>query len=91
VGSSDELMIEAMERAREERVAKHLGLTLEEWEELQVELQDDTSNDDATLSYFFEVPEDVADEIAEKLGHGPGDTIYLPLSVFDEPDGPEES
>jgi hypothetical protein len=90
MGSSDELMSDALERASDERVAKYLGLTFEEWEDLQVELQEETSNDDATLSFYFEVPEDISDEVAEKLGHAPGDTVYLPLSLFNEPDAPEE-
>jgi len=88
MGSSDELMIEVQERARDERVARHVGLTLEEWEDLQVELQEETSNDDATLSFYFQVPDHISEEVAEKLGGTPGDTIYLPLSLFDEPDEP---
>lgn len=90
MGSADELMFEAREQAADARIADYLKLTLEEYQSMDVELEPQTSNDDSTIGYYFEVPEGTSADLLQKLGCAEGEAVYLPMHLLDEPDDYED-
>lgn len=68
-------------------LAEYLGLTLEELEDLDVEFLPDTgSSGEMIYSYYFTVPENVPDEILERVGWSVGESINGIPTHFIEPD-----
>ncbi|EJS2611611.1 MULTISPECIES: hypothetical protein [Vibrio] len=76
---------ESLVKKPESRLSQHLGITDEEWDEMDVELNADTgSHDEMTYCYWFEVPEGTLQEILDKTGWKVGDVINgIPISVVD--------
>ncbi|WP_323957308.1 hypothetical protein [Aeromonas caviae] len=70
-------------------LARHLGITDDEWDEMGVELNENTGNSgDMVYCYWFIVPDATSDDILEKTGWKIGQMVDdIPVWVVDsEPD-----
>lgn len=59
--------------------SEYLGITDEEFDELDVELHADSGmSGEMVYGYYFEVPDDISFELLKKTGWNPGEVIRLP-------------
>ena len=74
-------------------LADYLGLTDDELDELDIELYEDTgSSGEMVYSFWFEVPENISEEIKESTGWEPGQVITgIPINVVNDDKPVEES
>jgi hypothetical protein len=72
-------------KAPESQLARYLGISDEEWERMGVDLVADTGQSgDMTYSYWFTVPEDVAQPVMNKTGWRPGCIVTgIPIWVVE--------
>jgi hypothetical protein len=65
-------------------IARYLGITDEQLEEIDIEFNEDTGNSGETIySYWFYVPANISDEIIEHTGWKPNQLINgIPASIF---------
>jgi len=91
MSSMSDQMIEHGQEKFDNALARYLGITRDELEELNYELDDETSNDDMHIGYILEFGDDAPQEILDKvkLKH-PSTPIYIGLHDIDtESDGHE--
>ncbi|MEJ6534684.1 hypothetical protein [Pseudoalteromonas lipolytica] len=76
---------EELIKAPDSPLARHLGITDSEWEEIGADLHADTgSSGETNYSYWFTVPNDISEDILEKTGWETGQTIDdIPTWVVD--------
>ena len=67
------------------KLANYLNISENQLEELNLEIHEDTgSTGEMNYSYWFEVPEDISEEITNITGWKPGQVISdIPLDVLD--------
>jgi hypothetical protein len=65
-------------------IAKYLGISDEQLEEIDIEFNEDTGSSGETVySYWFYVPANISDEIIEHTGWKPNQLINgIPMSIF---------
>mgnify|MGYP000610368277 CR=1 FL=1 len=69
-------------------LAEYLGLTESQLDELDIELQENTGSDgEHVYSFWFEVPNEISEEVARITKWKPGQVITdIPASILDEGD-----
>ena len=74
-----------LEEVKMNEFTKYFGITAEQFEELGVELMEDSgSSGDMVYSYYFYVPEDTPDDILDNTGWKPGQLIGgIPTSIME--------
>lgn len=83
---------ERYEQEQSERLAKHLGLTIDELDVLAPDIDTNESNDGLVYNYILNFREDAPKEVLSKvIGLTPGSlTMQVELNVLDHDEGDEE-
>ena len=78
--------IETLIKAPDSKLARYLGISDVEWEEMGVELNENYGNSGNMIyCYWFTVPEDITEEVLDKTGWKIDQIIDdIPVSLMDD-------
>lgn len=76
-------MYEREAAERDQRLADFLGLTLEEYQALEAEVLDNSSDDGLVYYYYLDISDEAPREVTGKLKARFGDLAQIPTYIVD--------